>query len=145
MQMASWARAVESNRERSQCYQHPGFSNIDQDGVSWEDGFKYIHILAPRFHEVFGHWHCCRWDTEIGQILGMTLGDNRETLQEACVCPKFYTGGCSVSTWMDATKSADSFSPVTNGISITFSVTVLHPIKTHRIENTVVEVTLCSW
>lgn len=38
IQMASWARAVESNRERSQCYQHPAFSNIDQDGVSWKMG-----------------------------------------------------------------------------------------------------------
>lgn len=45
---------------------------------------------------------------------------------------------------MRAKKSADPSSTVMCGISITFSVTVLHPIKTHWIENTVVEVPLCS-
>lgn len=77
--------------------------------------------------------------------LAIPMGGNRETSQEASMRPKIYTRGCDVSNWMSAIKSADSFSSVMCGISITFSVTVLHPIKTHWTENTVVEVTLCSW
>lgn len=77
--------------------------------------------------------------------LAVPMRHNWETSQKASVCPTIYSQGCNVSNWMNAIKSADPFSAVMCGISITFSVTVLHPIKTHWIENTVVEVPLCSW
>lgn len=49
--------------------------------------------------------------SQVWPCLAIPTGGNWETSQEACVCPKIYTGGCSVSNWMDAIKSADFLFP----------------------------------
>lgn len=128
-------------------------SNLLYCRTGWDlvGGWVLIHTNpCSIFPWSFGPYHCWRWDTGLDRprvwpCLAIPMGSNWETSQEASVCPKIYYQGCDVSNWMNAIKSADSFSSVMCGISIAFSVTVLHPIKTHWIENTVVEITLCSW